>query len=115
LIHLAKTKIGWYALYHSHTAHRAGGVERVPDNRFIDRVANRSTLPDYCSANITAAVQAMTARMTSLNPGLFQGTQPTVCLSQEVGSGGCSSLPVCKLRACKFSMNARAPFLSTLK
>jgi hypothetical protein len=69
----------------SSPAASAGGVERVPDNRYIDRVANRSTLPTYCSSNITAATEAMSERLVKYNSSLFQGTQPTVCLSQEVG------------------------------
>ena len=72
----------------------AGGVERVPDNRHIDRVTNKTTLPAYCSSNITAATEAMSERMVKYNSSLFQGTQPTVCLSQEVGGWVVACLPL---------------------
>lgn len=69
-----------------------GGVERVADNRNIDRIPVNSTArPAYCNPNITAASAAMSARLVTYNSSLFQGTTPTVCLSQQAtgGNGFC--------------------------
>jgi hypothetical protein len=62
-------------------------VERVADNRNIDRQSvNSTSRPAYCSSNITAASAAMTTRLVGYNTGLFQGTTPNVCLSQQVSA-----------------------------
>lgn len=60
-------------------------MERVADDRNIDRQSvNSTSRPAYCSSNITAASAAMTTRLVGYNTSLFQGTTPTVCLSQQV-------------------------------